>query len=216
MRSTNMSVPKGPQAIMLAHDFAAYYIPIVYIPALIVLCAIALYCRRNFPDIFRRIVVGLGAGVIATLALDVVRQAGVTHGWLPNDTPVMFGKMATASKDFAVYYPVGLLVHYLNGADFGLFFAFVWGKRENYRVAVGWGLFWLMIMELGMMTAPPMGPMVGLFGIDYQWPQLFLLTLVAHIFCGVTLGLLVQHFLRDSERGGLIDHLIGARIHEAT
>ncbi len=45
--------------------------------------------------------------------------------------------------------------------------------------------------------------MVGLFGFNYAWPQLFLLTFVAHVVFGVTLGLLSQHFLGDGERGGL-------------
>lgn len=29
---------------------------------------------------------------------------------------------------------------------------------------------WAMLLELGMMVGPPMGPMVGLFGVRYAWP----------------------------------------------
>ncbi|MCZ6530318.1 MAG: hypothetical protein O6949_08295, partial [Chloroflexi bacterium] len=92
-------------------------IPWVYIPALVVLILIVLGTSRRYPDICRRILGGLCAGAIATLALDAVRQAGVIHGWLPGDNPAMFGKMATGSNDFAFYYAVGLFVHYLNGAN---------------------------------------------------------------------------------------------------
>ncbi|MCZ6505075.1 MAG: hypothetical protein O6834_03720, partial [Actinobacteria bacterium] len=53
-------------------------------------------------------------------------------------------------------------VHFLNGANFGLFYTFVWGKRRSYAIAVMWATLWLLIVELGMMTLPPMGPMVGL------------------------------------------------------
>ena len=180
----------------------AYYVPIVYIPALIILFSIALYCHRRYPDVFRRIAVGLGVGAIATLALDAARQAGVIHGWLPGDTAVMFGKLVTASSDFSVFYPVGLVVHYLNGAGFGLFYALVWGKREGFRSAAKWGVSWLMIVELGMMTLPPMGPMTGLFGVRFAWPQMFLVTLLAHILCGLTVGLLSQHFLGQRDKCG--------------
>lgn len=202
-------VAKGPKLFAFAHEFAHYYVPIAYIPALIALVAIGLYCRKRYPDISRRILVGLAMGVVGTMALDVARQAGVIHGWLPADTPVMFGKMVTASKTFSVFYPVGLFVHYMNGANFGLIIAFVWGRRSSYRTAAAWGVFWLLLMELGMMTAPPMGSMVGLFGVDYQWPQLFLVTLVAHVMSGLTMGLLIHHFLGNDETGGLYDDVFG-------
>ena len=102
----------GPKVVRTAHEFAAWYIPWVYIPALVVLILIVLGTSRRYPDICRRILGGLCAGAIATLALDAVRQAGVIHGWLPGDNPAMFGKMATGSNDFAFYYAVGLFVHY--------------------------------------------------------------------------------------------------------
>lgn len=196
-------VTMGPQALNVAHEFARFYLPFVWVPALAGLGAIAIFARRRYPDVTRRIVVGFGMGAVATIALDMVRQMGVIHGWLPGDTPVMFGKMATGSPSFTTYWPVGLAVHFLNGANFGLFYAFVWGKRAHYRSAVLWATTWALVAELGMMIGPPMGPMVGLFGYNYAWPQLFVLTLVAHVFFGVALGLLVQHFLKEEDRGGL-------------
>ncbi len=54
-----------------------------------------------------------------------------------------------------------------------------------------------------------MGPMVGLFGVNYAWPQLFLLTFVAHVVFGIAMGLLIQHFLSDEDRGWLVPFLIG-------
>ena len=202
----------GPKIISVAHEFAKFYIPIVYIPAILALIAIILYTRRNYADIYRRIVVGLAAGAVATVALDFFRQMGVLNGWLPADTPVMFGKMATGSRSFALFYPVGLFVHFLNGANFGLFYTFVWGKRKSKGSAVTWAIAWLLVMELGMMTGPPMGPMVGLFGYRYAWPELFLLTLVAHIAFGIVLGLLAQAYLKDEDRGGLINFIRGRHI----
>ncbi|MFQ5679931.1 MAG: hypothetical protein ACE5HP_10790 [Gemmatimonadota bacterium] len=204
-------IQMGPQVLQVAHEFARWYLPIVWVPGLLALGGIAWYARDRYPELFRRIVVGFGAGAVATIALDAFRQAGVIHGWLPGDTPVMFGKMATGSADFTTFYPVGLLVHVLNGANFGLFYAFVWGKRSSYRSAILWATVWALIVELGMMTLPPMGPMVGLFGYNFAWPQLFLITLAAHIGFGVALGLLTQHFLTDRDRGTLLSLLKGDR-----
>lgn len=201
----------GPRVFSVAHEFAAVYIPFALIPALVALIAIAVYSKKRYPDLYRRIIIGLAMGAVATIALDAVREAGVIHGWLPGDSPVMFGKMATDSADFSTYYPVGLFVHYLNGASFGLFYAFVWGKRRSYGNAVLWATVWTLVLELGMMTGPPMGPMVGLFGYNYAWPQLFLLTFVAHVVYGVVMGLLIQHFLTDSDSGGLWSFLKGSR-----
>ncbi|MFQ5890467.1 MAG: hypothetical protein ACE5JR_10505 [Gemmatimonadota bacterium] len=202
-------VRMGPEVMAVAHEFALRYIPFVYLPAMLALLGVAVYGHRRYPDLFRRIAVGLGAGAVATVALDAVRQAGVIHGWLPADTFVMFGKMATGSSNFAVYYSAGILVHYLNGASFGLFYAFGWGKRRSYRSAALGATAWALILELGMMTGPPMAPIVGAFGVRYAWPQLFLLTLVAHLFFGVALGLLAQHFLTDEDRDWLVPFLFG-------
>ena len=204
-------VSLGPRVIMTAHEFAKWYLPLVYLPGMVALVAISIYCKKHYPEIFRRIVVGFGFGAVATIALDAFRQMGVIHGWLPGDTPTMFGKMATGSSSFSTYYPVGFALHFLNGANFGLFYSFVWGKQKGPKQAVLWAIAWLLIVEIGMMTGPPMGPMVGLFGIRYAWPQLFLLTLVAHIAFGITLGLLVQAFLKKEDEGGLISFLRGPR-----
>ena len=201
----------GPKVILTGHEFASTYIQFAYIPAIVALVGLFLYCRKHYPDVSRRIAVGLAYGAVATIALDSFRQMGVINGWLPGDTPEMFGKLATGSSVFSVYYPVGLFVHFFNGASFGLFYAFVWGKRKSYGSAVLWATVWALLLEIGMMTGPPMGPMVGPFGIRYAWPSLFLITLVAHIAFGVTLGLLVQHFLKEKDRGGLLTFLKGQR-----
>jgi hypothetical protein len=205
------SVPKGKQAIALAHEFAAMYLPFIYLPALVILAGIALYSKTNYPELYRRIVVGFGAGLVATIGLDTLRQMGVIYGWLPSDTPMLFGKMVTGGAPFTVTLSAGLVVHYLNGANFGLFYAFVWGKRSSYRSAVLWSLGWLTIVEVGMMTLPPMAPMVGPFGIMYAWPELFLITLGAHWLFAIVLGLLVQTFLTREDRGWLVPFLVGTQ-----
>jgi hypothetical protein len=54
--------------------------------------------------------------------------------------------------------------------------------------------------------------MTGLFGARFSWPGMFLVTLVAHILCGLTLGLLVQYFLGEKDKCGIYDWLLGRRL----
>ncbi len=191
----------GPKVIRTAHEFGLPYFLVALVPALILLAFLTVWARREYPDLARRILIGLAAGAVATVALDFFRQAGVLHSWLPGDTPVMFGKMVTGSNNFWTLYPVGLLVHFLNGTSFGLVFAFVWGRRRTRLRTVGWAVAWAVLVDIGMMTLPPMGPMVGPFGVRFAWPELFLLTLAAHVAFGVVLGLLVYQWLPEQDTG---------------
>ncbi len=201
-------VSLGPKVILTAHEFSDIYVPFVLIPALVILAGITWYSHSRNPDLFRRIVVGLFAGVVATVALDFFRQMGVINGWLAGDTPTMFGKMATGSSNVAVYYSTGYVIHLLNGANFGLVYAFVWGRRKSYQSAIFWATIWALVIELGMMTLPPIAPMLGAFGVRFAWPQLFLLTLVAHLAFGLVLGLTTQYLLKPDDEQWLLPWLV--------
>jgi len=73
----------GPKIIRVAHEFAVPYLYFVYIPAILFLIWAIFYTKKTYPDLYRRIVVGLSAGAIATIGLDWIRQMGVIKGWLP-------------------------------------------------------------------------------------------------------------------------------------
>jgi hypothetical protein len=64
-------------------------------------------------------------------------------------------------------YTLKSVVHYLHGANFRLFYAFIWGRRTTNWAAVGWATVSALVTELGMMLGPPMGPLVEFFGIRY-------------------------------------------------
>jgi hypothetical protein len=197
----------GPKIIRVAHEFGGPYMLYIYLPAILLLIWIIFYSRRHYPDLYRRIIVGLAAGAIATIGLDWIRQMGVIAGWLPADTPEMFGKMVTGSNDFVEYYWVGQFIHFMNGADFGLCFTLFFGNYNSYKKTIFWAIIWMLIMEFFMMVGPPMGPMVGLFGTRWMWPQLFVLTFVAHIVHGFILGLLVHHWLKPDDNDWLLPFL---------
>lgn len=200
-------IKMGPKVLKVAHEFGEPYMLYFYFPALVVLIWIIIYSKNHFPDLYRRIVVGLIAGAVATIGLDWIRQMGVISGWLPGDTPEMFGKMVTGSSSFNSYYWVGQFIHFMNGADFGLVFTIVFGNFMNYKKTIFWAIGWMMLMEIFMMIGPPMGPMVGLFGYNYMWPQLFILTFVAHVIHGTILGILVHKWLKPEDSKWLIPFL---------
>jgi len=184
---------KRPEIIMSMHDFARYYVPLVWIPSLVVLAAIAFYSRQHFPELANRIWVGLGAGAFATFILDFFRQLGVMHGWLAVDTPPMFGKMILGPQAASLaVLGVGFVYHFLNGASFGVFYTLVWGKARWW-----WGMVWGVLIEVGMMVSPPMAPMFGPFGIKTGGPAFFLITLLAHLGYGAVLGVLAEHWVRE-------------------
>jgi len=197
----------GPKVLKVAHEFAFPYTWFFYIPSLILLIWITIKSKTKYPDLYKRIVVGLLAGAIATIGLDWIRQMGVISGWLPGDTPEMFGKMITGSNEFNKYYWVGQIQHFINGADFGLCFTLFFGNFSSFQKTAFWATMWLLVMEFFMMIGPPMGPMVGLFGVKWAWPQLFLLTLVAHIVHGIILGLLVHLWLKSTDEKSLLAYL---------
>jgi hypothetical protein len=197
----------GPKIIRVAHEFGGPYMLYFYIPAMIALVWITIYSKKNFPDLYRRIVIGLAAGAIATIGLDWIREMGVIASWLPADTPTMFGKMVTGSNNFNEFFWIGQVVHFMNGADFGIVFTIVFGNFKSYKTTVYWAIFWMLIMEFFMMVGPPMGPMVGLFGVKWMWPQLFILTFVAHIVHGTILGILVHHWLKAEDNKWLLPYL---------
>lgn len=201
----------GPKMVRTAHEFAVPYIEFLYIPAIIVFVGIMIYSKRNYPDLFRRMKVGIIAGLMLGLALDVVRQNGVINGWLPQDVPMMFGKMVTGSQSFVPIFIVGLLVHFLNAINFGIIYTLVFGKLKNYKMAIFAGVGLLLFFEIGMMAGPPMAKMVGPFGINWAWPQLFLLTLVAHISSGIACGLTAQFLLKEEDNKWLIQFLFNKK-----
>lgn len=201
----------GPKVIRVAHEFGLPYTLYLYIPALIALTWIILYSRKHYPDLFKRIVIGIAAGAIATIALDWIRQMGVINGWLPGDNPPMFGQAMTGSNNFVIYHTVGQLIHFMNGANIGITFTLLLGNFNTYGKTILAGIGWLMFFELGMMIGPPMAPMTGMFGINYVWPQMFFLTLTAHVASGITLGYFVHHWLGKDHQEWILPNLMSSK-----
>jgi hypothetical protein len=201
----------GPKMVRTAHEFAIPYIEFLYIPSIIVFIWIMIYSKKNYPDLLRRMKVGIIAGIMLTFGLDLIRQNGVLNGWLPQDVPMMFGKMVTASNSFTPIFIAGILVHFLNGINFGILYTLFFGKLRNYKMAITAGVSLLVLLDIGMMIGPPMAKMVGLFGVNWAWPQLALLALTAHIVSGIACGLTAQFLLENEDRQSFLPFLFNKK-----
>ena len=187
--------PDAMARMMLLNAFVQDYLLWVALPALVVFVAAVIYSRRHHPELAKQIFIGLAAGAIATIALDVFRIAGVRFGYMPTDMPAMFGKMIAGPRSAAgVTMTTGYLYHFINGASFGLLYILLAGRPRWY-----WGIAWGLIVELAMMTFPPMMMMgVGYFGLKAGL-GVFGTTLVAHLAYGAVLGWLVERWADEGE-----------------
>lgn len=154
---------------------------------------------RGYERLTNRIWVGLWGGAAATAALDFFRLQSFLLGLLPANLPRMFGvlildTMATGPTPLSDM--VGGLYHYWVSACFGLTYTLIMGRTRWWG-----GLIWGLIIEVGMMTTPPMviAMDAGYFGLKLGRGLLngvFIGSLVPHISYGIALGLLLERYIR--------------------
>ncbi|MGQ0570636.1 MAG: hypothetical protein ACT4P5_14100 [Armatimonadota bacterium] len=204
----------GPNVLVVAltpgmpeMPFWARYVLLPSIGLLAGVWAVAAW--RGHARLTNRIWVGLWAGAAATGVLDIIRLTGFHLGQMPGNMPRMFGvlildRMAlgpTLGSDI-----LGYLYHYWAGACFGLAFTLLMGRFR------WWGaLIWGLIIEIGMMTTPPMVVAMdtGYFGVKFG-PGLFATSFTAHVAFGIALGLLVERYVRHD---GTLLRLLYDRSH---
>ncbi|MCL6505493.1 MAG: hypothetical protein K6T59_00565 [Bryobacteraceae bacterium] len=146
-----------------------------------------------------RIWTGVWVGFGCTAALDVFRLTSFSLGLLPGNMPRMFGvlildQMALGPSTLSDI--VGNLYHSWVSICFGLTYTLFVGRTRWWG-----GLIWGLIIEVGMMTTPPMVVAMdtGYFGLKLGKGLLngvFLGSLVPHISYGIALGLLAERYTR--------------------
>ncbi|CAE6500869.1 hypothetical protein [Candidatus Nitrosotenuis uzonensis] len=186
---------------------------IALIPTVIAIFAIGISARKKFQRLSNRLFVGMAAGAIATLALEVFRIPGYLFiGWIPMDDMIMLpGMLLTAKAETIMgvreiimqsgmpmnfFIPTfdalvaGALWHFWNGATFGIVYSLFIGKGRWW-----YGLIWGFVVEIGMMLAPWLIMMKGPFGFQHMdGYNIFVMTLIAHLAFGAVLGILVQRW----------------------
>jgi hypothetical protein len=171
------------------------------IPSLILL-GLVFYLTRagNHGRLLNRLWVGIWVGAAASGFLDVIRLTGFYLGQMPGNMPRMFGvmlldRMALGPSPTSDI--VGYLYHFWNGSCFGLVYTLVMGRFRWWG-----GLVWGLLIEVGMMTTPPMVVAMdtGFFGVKFG-PGLFIVSFLAHTALGIGMGVLAERYVRH--RGNL-------------
>jgi hypothetical protein len=141
--------------------------------------------RRNDP-LARLAVVGLGAGALATAALEAIRLPGFWLGFMPGNLPRLMGVLLldqfatgpTLGSDIA-----GWAYHLWNGASFGLIYVLVFGTCRRW-IGVAYGV----LLGFGFMFSPVVAALgVGFLGLDFSRGFPITVTL-AHAGFGGVLG----------------------------
>jgi len=168
-------------------------IPSIFLLAVVWLAAFLL----GYGRLQNRIWTGLWVGASTTAALDVFRLTSFMLGLLPGNLPRMFGvlifdTMAVGPTPWSDF--IGSLYHYWVSACFGLTYALICGRTKWWG-----GLIWGLIIELGMMTTPPMviAMGTGYFGLKLGqgiFNGVFIGSLIPHISYGIALGLLLERY----------------------
>jgi hypothetical protein len=213
----------GPNMLVVALTPGMPEMPVLVrwtlIPSIVLLAVVWIVARaRGYDRLTNRIWAGVWVGAATTAALDVFRLLSFTLGLLPGNMPRMFGvlifdTMATGPTPLSDV--IGGLYHYWVSACFGLTYALLVGRTRWWG-----GLIWGLLIEVGMMTTPPMVVAMdtGYFGLKLGRGLLngvFIGSLIPHISYGIALGLLLERYVRHP--GTVVSLLRGAvRAERAT
>jgi hypothetical protein len=174
------------------------FTPFIFLPAFIVLCALALQDQiRGEGHVWSAVWVGMLAGLFAAVAYDLFRLPFVfAKEWgIDSVVPPMklfkvfprFGAMVLGQPVEQTEYSlatqlIGWIYHFSNGATFGVMYLALVGDARRREWA--WAVLFAMGLELGMLFTPY--PTV--FGIPLTARFIFI-TIAAHAIFGTGLGL---------------------------
>ncbi|MEJ2615694.1 MAG: hypothetical protein P8Z35_12105 [Ignavibacteriaceae bacterium] len=162
-----------------------FLIPSIIIMILLIIISYYMEVR----DLSRQIGIGLAAGMISTVGLEIVREIGFHLGGMPGDMPKLLGVLLLnqfAQGPDALSNIAGWSYHFWNGASFGIIYSILFGRGRK-----GAGIIYALLIGIGFMASPAVIPLgVGHFGVDFGigFPVTVLL---AHLAFGTLLGWLV-------------------------
>ncbi len=170
----------------------------IFLPALVVLFAVALFDRRRGNrQLWRAVVIGVAGGLLAAVAYDCFRLPFVfAREWgLTSFVPPMqlfkvfprFGAMILGQPvDQTTYsttaHLIGWIYHFSNGATFGVMYVAIVGNLNRRHWA------WAVLMALGLELGMLLTPYPQLFNIPVTL-RFIVVTVAAHAIFGVGLGL---------------------------
>lgn len=170
-------------------DLALWFL----LPSLgLLVVVVAITFGRRHRVLGGRMIVGIAAGTIATLGLEVVRMTSFRLGGMPGDLPRLLGVLIT---DRFMLGPsrfsdvLGYGYHFWNGACFGLIFAVILGRR-----AIRWTLIYGVLIGVGFLASPAVQAM-GVGFLALQMPTMIVTVVLAHIAYGLILGVVLRRWL---------------------
>lgn len=152
------------------------------LPSLLILLILGVFARRVEEEVFfRRLWVGLLAGVTATAAYDLsrllIRQVGLID-FDPFMSHPIFGMLITgAAVDSSRAILVGWAYHFWNGLGFAIIYTLVAGPAHW-----AYAMLWAMMLELAWLTAMPAAVELRLS------PQLVVVGIIGHLAYGAGLA----------------------------
>lgn len=175
----------------------AVYHAMLAIPVLTVVAAAVGYTYRRYPQLFRRIVVGLGAGLLAVAAYDALYVLGMALGWVHQGHPTWSGLGGFGGGLWGLvkaYFYQGVLTGALWGMAYGLFLG-----KVRWTVGVLFGVaLWSAAVTFALFV-PFGGPFVPGMSAGAA-----LALLAAYVVYGTVLGLVSERWQRDLRSNGKI------------
>jgi hypothetical protein len=185
------------------------------LPAIALIAAIWGHLHRRDDPLARHITVGLVAGTVATISLEMVRLPGFWLGFMPGNLPRLMGVLLLnqfATGPTPVSDLAGWAYHFWNGASFGLIYVLVFGTSRRWVAAI-----YGVLLGFGFMLSPVVSALgVGFLGLEFSRGFPATVTL-AHAAFGTVLGWLSARWLgfEASPVSEMADVcLVGNRKHE--
>jgi hypothetical protein len=177
----------------------------IFLPTLLVLVVLAVTDRwLGDRRLWRGVVVGVTAGLLAAIAYDVFRLPFVfANTWgidpvvpqmdlfkvFPRFGAMILGEPLEQTNYSATAHWIGWAYHFSNGATFGVMFVAMIGEAMRRH----WG--WAALMAVGLELAMLLTPYTQVFGIHLS-PTFVLVTLTAHLIFGAAMGAVVIRLSR--------------------
>ncbi len=174
---------------------------LILIPATVALYGLALLDRQaGDGQLWRGVMIGSAAGLVAAVAYDVFRLPFVfSNEWglqaivppmplfkvFPRFGAMLLGEPVEQPSYSLVAHLLGWAYHFSNGATFGVMFAALIGEATR-RYAGGW--HWAVLMAVVIEICLLLSPYTRFFGIHFT-TRFVVVTLAAHLIFGVALGL---------------------------
>lgn len=159
--------------------------------AALILIVIVIAKILKYTDVTHLAINGILAGIISTVALEIIRETGFRLGAMPGDLPRLMGVLMLnqfASGPDIWSDLAGWAYHFWNGAAFGLIFSLLLGQSKRWQ-----GLLFGLLIGVGFMISPVVKSLgIGIFGLDYKNGYQFALTVtLAHAAFGYALSIIL-------------------------